>query len=348
MQSGKVIFAVMLAMVPLGAKGADLVVWWPAGYYAEEDVAIRETIAAFEQDSGKEVEVVLYSDQELLDRIAAGLKGGELPDFVFGFWRPNYIQRWALEDRLVDLSDNIGSFSNLFDPIQLDRAMQLNEKTGQKALYGLPVGQISSYIHVWKSLLERAGLTLADIPKEWDAFWSFWCDRVQPAVREALGRDDIWGIGRPMSGEANDTTFQFFQFVYAYDADYVTPDGKFVIDDPQIRRRLVSAIDGCTAVYRKGCTPPDSVTWDDRGNNQAFLAQTIVMTTNNTLSIPDALKLELRKTITRTARRSNGHLVHLARPSRSKGTAFRRWSSRTAATSAPLKNSSASSWPVVG
>ena len=219
-------------------------------------------------------------------------EGGRLPDFVFGFWRPNYIQRWALEDRLVDLTDTVGSFSNMFDPAQLDRAVQLNARTGQKALYGLPLGQISNYVHVWKSLLERAGLLLDDIPKEWEPFWSFWCDRVQPAVRKALGRDEIWGIGRPMSAEANDTTFQFFQFVYAYDADYVTRDGKLVIDDPEIRRRLVKAIDSYTAIYRKGCTPPDSVTWDDRGNNRAFLAETVVMTTNNTLSIPNALKRE--------------------------------------------------------
>ena len=47
----------------------------------------------------------------------------------------------------------------------------------------------------------------------------------------------------------------------AYDADYVTRDGRLVIDDPEIRRRLIKAIDSYTAIYRKGCTPPDSVTW---------------------------------------------------------------------------------------
>jgi multiple sugar transport system substrate-binding protein len=154
------------------------------------------------------------------------------------------------------------------------------------------MGQISNYVHVWNSLLERAGLSLDDIPNEWEQFWAFWCDRAQPAVRKALGRDDIWGIGRPMSAEANDTTDQFFQFVRAYDADYVTPDGKLVINDPEIRRRLVMAMDRYTAVYRGGCTPPVSVTWDDGGNNEVFLAQTVVMTTNLSLSIPNALKVD--------------------------------------------------------
>jgi multiple sugar transport system substrate-binding protein len=285
MRRQAVVLAAALVMAPLGAQAADLVVWWPKGYYAEEDAAVRDTIAAFEQDSGKEIELVFYSDEELLDRIAAGLEGGQLPDFVFGFWRPNYIQGWALEDRLVDLTGTIGHFSDLFDPSQLDRGVVLNASTGQRALYGLPLGQISNYIHLWKSLWERSGLPLDDIPKEGEALWSFWCDEVQPAARKVLGRDDIWGIGRPMS-VANDTTFQFFQFVYAYDAEYVTRDGKLVIDDPEIRRRLVQAINAYTGVYRKGCTPPDSISWDDLGNNQAFLAENVVMSTNNTLSIP--------------------------------------------------------------
>ena len=60
-------------------------------------------------------------------------------------------------------------------------------------------GSSTNHVHVWKSLLERAGFTLADIPKEWEPFWSFWCDKVQPAVRKATGRDDIYGVGLAMS-----------------------------------------------------------------------------------------------------------------------------------------------------
>jgi multiple sugar transport system substrate-binding protein len=95
-----------------------------------------------------------------------------------------------------------------------------------------------------------------------------------------------------MSAEAPDTQIEFFQFLAAYDADYVSRDGRLVIDDPEVRRRLIEAIDAYTAVYRKGCTPPSSVSWDNGGNNKQFLAQTVVMTPNETLSIPNALKHE--------------------------------------------------------
>ena len=45
-------------------------------------------------------------------------------------------------------------------------------RPARRALYALPMGRTSNHVHVWKSLLERAGFTLEDIPKEWEAFWS--------------------------------------------------------------------------------------------------------------------------------------------------------------------------------
>ena len=157
----------------------------------------------------------------------------------------------------MDLTDTVGHFSDLFDPEALAWWMLLNQKTGQRALYGLPMGRTTNHVHIWKSILERAGFTVEDIPKEWKAFWRFWCDDVQPAVRRATGRNDIWGIGLATSIEAGDTRIQFAQFVRAYQADYVTRDGRLVIDDPEIQRRLVQAVDNYTAIYRTGCTPPD-------------------------------------------------------------------------------------------
>jgi multiple sugar transport system substrate-binding protein len=280
-------------MAPVNSRAADLVVWWEKGYYAEEDAALAEVIAAYEQETGKQVELTFQETAEIADKILVALKADRPPDLAFAQRLRHYFVQWASDDRLVDLTDPIGSFSNLFDPETLARGRIRHPGNGRTGLYGLPVGRSSNYLHVWQSLLEDAGFALGDIPKEWDAFWSFWCDQVQPAVRRATGRDDIWGVGLNMSGDApGETDLQFFQFVNAYEADYVSRDGKLVIDDPDIRGRLASALASYTAIYRKGCTPPDAIAWDDRGNNQAFLARSVVMTPNETLSIPSALRTE--------------------------------------------------------
>jgi multiple sugar transport system substrate-binding protein len=290
MRSHALVLAAILLLDPLDARAADLVVWWEKGQYAQEDEAVREIMAAFEQKSGKQVELVIGPQEACRRSGGRGRGGGRTPDFVFTIADSQPYAQWASEGRLVDLTDAVGHFSDLFDPDALDSATLLDATTGRRGLYLLPMGLASHHVHVWRSLLERAGFTLADVPRQWDAFWSFWCDRVQPAVRKALGRDDVWGIGLPMSDSRIDTFNAIWQFLNAYEADYVTRDGRLVIDDPEVRSRLITAIDGYTQIYRKGCTPPDSVTWDGYGNNARFLAQTIVMTPNQTLSIPNALK----------------------------------------------------------
>jgi multiple sugar transport system substrate-binding protein len=289
MRIGALMLAAALILTPLGAQAADLVVWWDEGYYPEERDAVEEIVAAFEQETSKQVELALFPQEDLPGKIEAAIDAGTPPDFAFGYNLPEQVASWASRDRLVDLTDAIGTFSNLFDPEVLDRVSLLNGTTGQKALYALPIGRTNNHIHVWKSLLERAGFTLTDIPREWEAFWAFWCDQVQAAVREATGRDDVWAVGLPMS-PAVDTWFQFLQFAAAYHAEYVTREGELVIDDPEVRRGLVKAMTTYTDFYRRGCAPPDAATWDTYGNNAAFLAQAVVMTANETLSIPNELK----------------------------------------------------------
>ncbi len=53
-----ILLAAALMLAPLGVWAADLVVWWEKGYYPQEDAAIAEIIAAFEQKTGKRVELV--------------------------------------------------------------------------------------------------------------------------------------------------------------------------------------------------------------------------------------------------------------------------------------------------
>ena len=291
MRARAVVLAVALVLAPLGAKAADLVVWWEQGFYPQEDAAIREIVAAFEQKTGKQVELVQPAQDELFGKAQAALAAGRPPDFLFSVLSPNWTPRWAYDGRLVDLEDALGRSLDLFDTDTIEASTLLDGKTGRRGLYALPMGRNSNHIHVWNSLLERAGFTLADIPKEWDAFWSFWCDQVQPAVRKALGREDIWGVGLPMAVAATaDTDDQFLQFELAYGTPWIDRDRRLQVDDPAVRAGIIKALDAYTAIWRKGCTPPDSVNWTNIGNNKAFLAQTVVMTPNTTLSIPGALR----------------------------------------------------------
>jgi multiple sugar transport system substrate-binding protein len=288
MHSRAVVFAVALVMAAPTARAADLVVWWDKGFYPQEDAAVAEIIAAFAQKTGKQVELVQVAQREMFPKAQAALEAGQPPDFLFGSASEFWVAKWAYEDRLADLDGVLAPVLDLFDADTIDASTLLDGKTGRRGLYALPMGRYSNHLHVWNSLLERAGFTLADIPKQWEAFWSFWCDQVQPAVRNALGRDDIWAVGLPMSAAAGDTDDELLQFELAYGTPWLGLDRRSQVDDPAVRAGIIRALDAYTAIWRKGCTPPDSTSWTNISNNKAFLAQTVVMTPNTSLSIPGA------------------------------------------------------------
>jgi ABC-type glycerol-3-phosphate transport system substrate-binding protein len=86
MRSRAAVIAAAIVMAPLGAWGADLVVWWEKGFYAQEDEAVAEIVAAFEQETGKRVEIVQPTQDEMHDKAQAAIDAGLPPDFLFGFF----------------------------------------------------------------------------------------------------------------------------------------------------------------------------------------------------------------------------------------------------------------------
>jgi ABC-type glycerol-3-phosphate transport system substrate-binding protein len=93
--------------------------------------------------TGKTVGVSFHVQWELPDKLTAALKADQLPDITFGFWLDTYVPRWALEDRLVDLSEPLASLTDLFDPSQLARAELLNASL--KGSASQPPGKTASW-----------------------------------------------------------------------------------------------------------------------------------------------------------------------------------------------------------
>jgi ABC-type glycerol-3-phosphate transport system substrate-binding protein len=133
MRGHVVLVALAIATAPLSVHAADLVVWWEEGVNSEEDAAVRETIAAFEQDTGKQVELEQPSQNDIEAKVLAAVSAGQPPDFLFGSWTSYYYGQWAEEGRLVDFSEVMGPFASLFDPDALAFATLLDATTGRRA-----------------------------------------------------------------------------------------------------------------------------------------------------------------------------------------------------------------------
>ena len=262
-----------------------LTVWWVKGFYKSEDDALNEAIKKFEAKTGVKVELSQYAVQDMIPKTVAALDSGTPPDVAYAdSYDVQVAGKWASEGKLEDLSDILTPMKSAFAPNTIETAFLYSEKAKKKSYYAFPLKQQTMHVQIWKDMLEQSGFKESDIPTTWKEYWSFWCDKVQPAYRKASGSRGF-GIGQPMGVESTDSFQSFLTFVDAYNVKLVDDDGKLLVDDPKVKAGLVAALKDYTDPYVKGCTPPSSTTWKDPDNNVAFHNKTIVMTHNFTISI---------------------------------------------------------------
>src|SRR5581483_10021759 len=282
------LFAAAAAFVMAGSPAwsqEKITIWWSKGFYKSEDDALIAAIKKFEDKTGIKVELSQYAIQDMIPKTVAALDSGTVPDVAFSDSYDVQAQgKWAFEGKLEDLSAIMLPITDKFAPNTLETTYLYNDQTKKRAYYGFPLKQQSMHVQIWKDLLAKAGYKPEDIPTDWNGYWSFWCDKVQPAIRKATG-SRIYGIGAPMGVESTDSFQSFYTYMDAYDIHLVDDNGKLLVDNPKVREALIKALKDYTDVYVKGCTPPSSTTWKDPDNNVAFHNKTIVMTHNFTISI---------------------------------------------------------------
>ncbi len=279
--------ASLLCGVAGPAFAADLVIWWNKSYYPEEDQQFDKLIAEFKEQTGKDVELVYYTNEDVPKKVLAALTAGQPPDLSYGFlFDLQHTARWAYDGVLEDVSDVVEPLKPHLLPTALQAVTLQNGQTGKASIYAMPVAQQIEHIHVWKSLVEQAGLSLNDIPKTWNEWWGWWCETAQPAVRQATGNRQVYGVGQPMSSSASDTIFAYMMFLNAFDVKLVDDQGNLTVDDPKTRDGMIAAMESYTKPFIDGCVPPGAVNWQDSDNNVNFKNQITVMVPNPSLSIP--------------------------------------------------------------
>ena len=263
-----------------------LTVLWVKGFYKSEDDALYAAIKAYEtKNPGVKIELSQYAVQDMIPKSVAALDAGAPPDIAYSdTYDVQVAGKWAFDGKLEDLSDLITPLKDRFEAVALSTAFLYNDKAKKKSYYAFPIKQQTLHIQYWKDMLAQAGFKESDIPGTWKEYWSFWCEKVQPASRKATGQR-TYGIGSPMGVESTDSFQSFLSWVDAYNVKLVDDSGKLLVDDPKVKAGLVNALRDYTDVYTKGCSPPSSTTWKDPDNNVAFHNRTTVMTHNYTISI---------------------------------------------------------------
>ncbi len=279
-------FAAGLVSAGHVAAQEKLTVWWVKGFYKAEDDALFAAIKKYEdKHKGVKIELSQYPVQDMIPKTVAALDSGSPPDVAYAdVYDFQVAGKWAFDGKLEDISSVINPIRARFAANTAETAFLYNDVAKTRAYYAFPIKQQTMHIQYWGDMLTDAGFKDSDIPTNWKEYWSFWCDKVQPAHRQKSGTRSF-GIGQPLGVDSSDSFYSFLTFMDAYNVKLVNDSGKLLVDDPTVRAGLIGALTDYTAPYAKGCTPPSSTSWKDPDNNVAFHNKTTVLTHNATISI---------------------------------------------------------------
>ena len=269
------------------AAAKTATVWWAQGFAQEEDIAIKKIVADYEKASGNTIELSIAPFAPLRQKIVAAMQSGVLPD-MFPNTPAEIAGLHAWEDKLVDVTDVVETQKSQYTETALLNTYCYNNVTKKRSFYGVPWSQFVFTNHVWRSLVEKAGYSLEDIPKTWDAYYDFF-KGVQKKLREQ-GTRNVYGLGFQVTTNGNDPNFVFDYFLIANGGQgIVTKDGKLHLNDPQVKEAVVKALTYPTTAYKEGFVPPGAINWNDADDNNAFHAKQTVMDLDGTISTEVAI-----------------------------------------------------------
>jgi multiple sugar transport system substrate-binding protein len=262
------------------AKTAEA--WFFQGFAEEEDIALKKMVADYEKASGNKIELNIIPFAPMRQKAVAAMQTGVVPDIL----QPADLEFAALQswaDKLVDVSDIVETQKKDFAPIAIESSFLYNGVTKRRNYSLVPLMITGWPFHIWRSLVEKAGFKVADIPKKWDDFLDFFMP-VQDELRKQ-GMRKMYAYGYQLTANGVDPIATYNQFLIAYGGkDLVTPDGKLHTDDPQVRAAAAKALERLTTPFKEGYVPPSVLNWNDADDNNAFHSKLMVMDFDGTIS----------------------------------------------------------------
>jgi len=269
------------------AAATTATMWWVQGFAEEEDISFKKIVADYQKASGNTIDYTITPYAPLRQKIVAAIQTGVVPD-IFTNNPGEIMALYAWDDKLLDVTDVVETQKSQYSETALQTAYCYNRVDKRRSYYGAPYTLAARPNHVWRHLVEKAGYSMEDLPRTWDAYYDFFKD-VQKKLR-GQGMRHVYGLGFQLNTTGNDCNLLFDYFMIAYGGQgIVSKDGKLHLDDPQVREAVIKALTYPTTAYKDGFVPPGAINWNDADDNNAFHAKQIVMDLDGTISTEVAI-----------------------------------------------------------
>ena len=266
------------------AQAKTAVCWLNQGFVQQEDAAMRQTCDDYMKASGNKLDYSIMPFMALNQKAISALTSGDVPDLLFMDAPSTIIPQNAWDDKILDVSDVVAPYeSQLSDTAKLGSTFY-NKETKKRSYYLCPIKQGATPFHIWGDLVEKAGLKMSEIPKNWDGVWTY-LKQAQKPLR-AKGMRKLYACGLQITTVGpNDGNNLFAHFLIANGGEgIITPDGRLHTDDPKIREAAIKSVEFMTNLYKEGVVPPEALSWNDADDNNGYHEKLFMMDFDGTLS----------------------------------------------------------------
>src|SRR4029077_10752960 len=194
------------------AAATTATVWWIQGFAEEEDISFKKMVADYQKASDNTIDYSIAPYAPMRQKIVSAMASGVVPD-LYQNTPVEVIALQAWEDKLVDVSDVIETQKTQYTRTALLTVNCYNSVEKKRSYYGVPYTVGCQTNHIWRPLVEKAGYTLEDLPKTWDAFYDFFKE-VQKKLR-AQGMRHVYAMGFQLNTTGNDCNSLFNSFLIA-------------------------------------------------------------------------------------------------------------------------------------
>src|SRR6201993_22640 len=195
------------------AAATTATVWWTQGSAEEEDISFKKIVADYEKASGNTIDYSIFPYAPMRQKIVSAVTSGVAPD-LFQNTPAEIIALYAWQDKLVDVSDIVETQREQYTETALLTAHCYNNVEKKRSYYGVPYTVGASMNHIWRPLVEKAGYSMEDLPKTWNAYYDFFKE-VQKKLR-TQGMRHVYAIGFQLNTTGNDSNARFNDFIMAY------------------------------------------------------------------------------------------------------------------------------------
>lgn len=246
------------------AQRPKMTVWLVTSFTPLADETQKRQVLEWANVRGVDVTLVQENGAVLRPQFNAAIESNTLPDVLYYhpvFWGP----RLNRLGKLLDVTDVAAKLTKQGGGVYESTLRPFTQDAKQHAL---PYFVATDLFYVRKDLLDAKGVAVPET----------WAD-VAKAAKAVTEKGKIWGYGgvlgmsAPGDGESS-LSGMFASFgASPYGADGKTPN----LNNDGARQTLALLKD----LWDSGAFPPDALSWDDSGNNKAYLTGAAAMIQNS-------------------------------------------------------------------